>query len=246
MTRESQNLPDRCTSAASHRRTPITNGKGLCSAVRKLSRSAATASGVLDQLAVFDVDNQFYPDGVPGAHGGWPMRSRTAASSWLRLLGQLPDGYLRAPVRLDGGDCSTDSFCYPSVLNLSAANWTPAWLWLAVIASAFYHGVNPGMGWPLAVSAGLMERSPRAAGGRALAVTAGHLLAMLLVILPFALLVTVSNGSGTIQIVSSLLVIAFGLYRLANRASSKGFGNGYRRRNWDFGRRRVALAHGAA
>ena len=30
-------------------------------------------------------------------------------------------------------------------------------LWLAVIASGLYHGVNPGMGWPLAVSAGLME-----------------------------------------------------------------------------------------
>ena len=45
---------------------------------------------------------------------------------------------------------------------MSAADWTPAWLWLAVIASGLYHGVNPGMGWPLAVSAGLMERSPRA------------------------------------------------------------------------------------
>ena len=30
------------------------------------------------------------------------------------------------------------------------------------VASGLYHGVNPGMGWPLAVSAGLMERSSRA------------------------------------------------------------------------------------
>ena len=29
-------------------------------------------------------------------------------------------------------------------------DWTPAGLWLAVIASGLYHGVNPGMGWPLA------------------------------------------------------------------------------------------------
>ena len=28
--------------------------------------------------------------------------------------------------------------------------------------SGLYHGLNPGMGWPLAVSAGLMERSSRA------------------------------------------------------------------------------------
>ena len=31
-------------------------------------------------------------------------------------------------------------------------------LWWAVVASGIYHGVNPGMGWPLAVSAALMER----------------------------------------------------------------------------------------
>ena len=74
---------------------------------------------------------------------------------------------------------------------MSAADWTPAWLWLAVIASGLYHGINPGMGWPLAVSAGLMERSPRALVTALGPLTAGHLLAMLLVILPFALLVTV-------------------------------------------------------
>jgi hypothetical protein len=44
-------------------------------------------------------------------------------------------------------------------LNLTEADWTPAALWLAVVASGLYHGVNPGMGWPLAVSAGLIERS---------------------------------------------------------------------------------------
>src|SRR2546427_5082876 len=27
----------------------------------------------------------------------------------------FPDGYRAHQVRLDGGDCSTDSFCYPSV-----------------------------------------------------------------------------------------------------------------------------------
>ena len=33
-------------------------------------------------------------------------------------------------------------------------------LWGAVALSGLYHGVNPGMGWPLAVSAALMERAP--------------------------------------------------------------------------------------
>jgi selenium-binding protein 1 len=27
----------------------------------------------------------------------------------------FPDGYRAHQIRLDGGDCSTDSFCYPSV-----------------------------------------------------------------------------------------------------------------------------------
>ena len=33
--------------------------------------------------------------------------------------------------------------------------------WLAVVASGLYHGLNPGMGWPLAVAAGLMGRGRR-------------------------------------------------------------------------------------
>ena len=60
---------------------------------------------------------------------------------------------------------------------------------MAVVASGLYHGVNPGMGWPLAVSAGLMERSSRALVAALWPLTAGHLLAMLVVILAFALLV---------------------------------------------------------
>src|SRR4029078_1731014 len=128
---------------------------------------------------------------------------------------------------------------------MSAADWTPAWLWLAVIASGLYHGVNPGMGWPLAVSAGVMERSPRALVAALWPLTAGHLLAMLLVILPFALLVTVVEWQRPIQIGASLLVIAFGLFRLANprhpralaRISPAQLGL------WSFA---VALAHRAA
>jgi hypothetical protein len=76
---------------------------------------------------------------------------------------------------------------------LSTADWTPAWLWLAVIASGLYHGVNPGMGWPLAFSAGLMERSPRALVSALWPLAIGHLLAMLLVLLPFVLLIALAN-----------------------------------------------------
>ena len=130
-------------------------------------------------------------------------------------------------------------------MNLSAADWTPVWLWLAVIASGLYHGVNPGMGWPLAVSAGLMERSPRALVAALGPLTAGHLLAMLLVIFPFALLVAVVEWQRTIQIGASLLVIAFGLFRLANRRHPRALAriSPAQLGLWSFA---VALAHGAA
>jgi hypothetical protein len=90
-------------------------------------------------------------------------------------------------------------------------------LWLAVVVSGLYHGVNPGMGWPLAVSAGLMGRSSRALLAALWPLTVGHLLAMLVVLLPFALLVTLVEWQQQIQIGASLLVIGFGIFRLAHR-----------------------------
>src|SRR4029078_13502615 len=99
---------------------------------------------------------------------------------------------------------------------MSAADWTPAWLWLAVVASGLYHGVNPGMGWPLAVSAGLMEGSSRALTAALWPVSIGHILALLLVLLPFGLLVTLVEWQRQIQIGASLLIIGFGIFRLVN------------------------------
>src|SRR5882762_5474675 len=100
---------------------------------------------------------------------------------------------------------------------MSAADWTPAWLWLAVIASGLYHGANPGMGWPLAVSAGLMERNARALFTALWPLSLGHLLAVLLVIFPFAVLVAVVEWQRQIQSGAGLLVIGFGIFRLLNR-----------------------------
>jgi hypothetical protein len=129
-------------------------------------------------------------------------------------------------------------------LNVSTADWTPAWLWLAVVASGLYHGVNPGMGWPLAVSAGLMERSPRALGAALVPLTAGHLLAMLLVLLPFALLVALVEWQRQVQIGASLLVIGFGAFRLVARGHPRALARirPTQLGLWSFA---VAIAHGA-
>jgi hypothetical protein len=129
-------------------------------------------------------------------------------------------------------------------LNLSGANWTPAGLWLAVVASGLYHGVNPGMGWPLAVSAGLMQRNSRALVAALWPLSAGHLLAMLLVLLPFALLVALVEWQRQIQSGASLLLIGFGIFRLFNRRHPRVLARirPTQLGLWSFA---VAIAHGA-
>jgi len=62
-----------------------------------------------------------------------------------------------------------------------------------------------------------MERSSRALVVALWPLTLGHLLAMLVVILPFALLVALVEWQQQIQIGASLLVIGFGIFRLVNR-----------------------------
>jgi hypothetical protein len=127
---------------------------------------------------------------------------------------------------------------------LGVADWTPAWLWLAVVASGLYHGVNPGMGWPLAVSAGLMERRPRALLAALWPLSIGHLLASLLVFLPFALLIALAEWQRPIQAAAALIVIGFGIFRLFNRRHPRALARirPTQLGLWSFA---VAIAHGA-
>lgn len=139
------------------------------------------------------------------------------------------DGLFLLPVGLDWGHAS------PGL----------DWLWLALVASGFYHGINPGMGWPLAVSAGLMDKSPRALFRALWALSAGHLLAALLVLLPFAFLLVLAEWQRPIQLVASLLVIGFGVYRLIARRHPRALARipPTQLALWSFA---VAIAHGAA
>jgi hypothetical protein len=70
------------------------------------------------------------------------------------------------------------------------------------------------MGWPLAVSAGLMDKSPRALLAALWPLSVGHLLAMLSILLPFAMLLALVEWRHQIQAGASVLVIAFGVFRL--------------------------------
>ena len=117
-------------------------------------------------------------------------------------------------------------------------------LWWAVIFSGLYHGINPGMGWPLAVSAALMERKSSALP-RALAMLAlGHFLAMTAILLPFSTMLFLLDWQFEIQVGAGLLVIAMGVYLLINPAHPRFLARvpPSRLALWSF---LAAMAHGA-
>ena len=100
------------------------------------------------------------------------------------------------------------------------------------------------MGWPLAVSAGLMERRSHALVATLWPLAVGHLLAMFAVILPFALLIALVEWQQQIQIGASVLVIGFGIFRLVNRRHPRVMARipPAQLGLWSFA---VAIAHGA-
>jgi hypothetical protein len=89
-----------------------------------------------------------------------------------------------------------------------------------------------------------MEKNPRALIGTLWPLAVGHLLAMLLVLLPFAILVTLVEWQRQIQSGAALLVIGFGIFRLLNRRHPQALARirPTQLGLWSFA---VAIAHGA-
>jgi hypothetical protein len=100
------------------------------------------------------------------------------------------------------------------------------------------------MGWPLAVSAGMMEKSPRPLVAALGALAAGHLLAMLVMILPFSLLISLIYWQWQIRIGASVLVMGFGAFRLIDRRHPRALARikPSQLALWSFA---AAIAHGA-
>lgn len=90
-------------------------------------------------------------------------------------------------------------------------------LWLTVVALGLYHGVNPAMGWPLAVANGMTERRAGAVFATLLPLGAGHFMAIAVVLLPFAWLSWYMAWSRAIRIGAGMAVLLFGAFRLIKR-----------------------------
>jgi hypothetical protein len=122
---------------------------------------------------------------------------------------------------------------------------TAAGLWLAVILSGLYHGLNPGMGWPLAVSSALFERRRSALWPALGALSLGHFAAMLGILLPFSMMAILIDNAREIRIGAGVIVIGMGLYLTITRRHPRFLARipPHRLALWSF---LVALAHGAA
>lgn len=90
-------------------------------------------------------------------------------------------------------------------------------LWWAVAAIGIFHGLNPGMGWPLVVSSALMERRANALLAALIALGVGHSASMAVILLPFSLMAALVRWQEEIRIAAALIVIAMGLYLLVYR-----------------------------
>lgn len=90
-------------------------------------------------------------------------------------------------------------------------------LWATVVALGLYHGLNPAMGWPLAVANGMTARRSAAVFATLVPLAIGHLLAMAVALVPFALVAGYLQWSREIRVGAAALVLGFGFFRLVQR-----------------------------
>ncbi len=100
------------------------------------------------------------------------------------------------------------------------------------------------MGWPLAVSAALMDKNRNSLFRALIALAAGHLVAMGAILFPFTALLFLAEWQREIQIFAAFLVIGLGVYLLLNRRHPRILARvpPSRLALWSF---LAAMAHGA-
>jgi len=96
-------------------------------------------------------------------------------------------------------------------LNATAA------LWLTIVAIGVYHGLNPAMGWPIAVANGMTARRAGAVFATLLPLGGGHFAAMAVALVPFAWLSWYVDWGRAIRLGAGTLVVLFGIFKLIER-----------------------------
>lgn len=98
------------------------------------------------------------------------------------------------------------------------------WPWAALVLLGAYHGVNPGMGWLFAVARGLQEQSRRAVLGSLIPIAVGHEASIVIVVIAVSLTEQLLPPF-FIRLVAALVLVCFGVYKLARpRSHPGGFG----------------------
>lgn len=117
-------------------------------------------------------------------------------------------------------------------------------LWLTIIALGLYHGLNPAMGWPLAVANGLSAGRAAALLATLLPLGAGHFMAVAVALAPFAWLAWYLEYSRAIRMVAGAAVLLLGIHRLLRRRHPRALAriSPQRLAWWSF---LMATAHGA-
>ncbi len=191
-------------------------------------------------------DNQFYPEGVPAAM----VKANVGANGELTLeqgfLRRIPGGLSLAPDQARRRRLLHRQLLLP-VRALKMFGWhSTAALWAAVVLSGLYHGANPGMGWPLAVSgradgAPARRACPRRSppSGRAISSPCWRSSS------PFSMMTALLLWQRQIRLAAGVLVIGLGIFLLFYRRHPRFLTRvpPHRLVLWSF---LVATAHGAA
>ncbi|MEY2336577.1 hypothetical protein [Acidithiobacillus ferrianus] len=88
---------------------------------------------------------------------------------------------------------------------------TPEIIWLMAIGMGVYQGLHPPMGWFMALSRGLENRSWRSVFGGTWPFALGHLLSMLVVLLPIAVVLSIFVPLYMMLLMYLTWVTSFGL-----------------------------------
>jgi hypothetical protein len=98
------------------------------------------------------------------------------------------------------------------------------WPWAALALLGAYHGVNPGMGWLFAVGRGLQERRREAVLSSLLPIALGHEASIVVVVVAVSLSEQFVPPH-LVRLLAALLLVSFGVYKLARpRSHPGGFG----------------------